>query len=147
MKENGKGKKPRKHMLVPVDFSKATEQLLTHARILADDINAAITVLHVAEPFYVDWRMDTAALQRQQRLEATRSLRELMKKHFKDPNKAHAVLRFGYAVDEITTFARESGADIIVIATHGRTGIKRALLGSVAERVVRHAPCQVLVVR
>lgn len=50
-------------------------------------------------------------------------------------------------VEAITRFARESGADRIVVATLGRTGLRRALIGSVAERVVRHAPCPVLVVR
>ncbi len=76
-----------------------------------------------------------------------RSLRELMKREFKDANEARAVLRSGYPVEEITEYARRSALDMIVIATHGRTGMKRALLGSVAERVVRHAPCPVLVVR
>jgi hypothetical protein len=52
----------------------------------------------------------------------------------------------GDAANEIARYAREHGVDLIVIGTHGRTGMSRALLGSVAERVIRTAPCPVLVV-
>jgi universal stress protein A len=55
--------------------------------------------------------------------------------------------RIGRAFDEITAAAREQKADLIVISTHGYSGVKHVVLGSVAERVVRHAPCPVLVVR
>ena len=55
--------------------------------------------------------------------------------------------RIGRAYDEIASTAREEKADLIAIATHGYTGLKHVLLGSTAERVVRHAPCAVLVVR
>jgi nucleotide-binding universal stress UspA family protein len=142
-----KSKNSKKRLLVPVDFSTAAAPLIAFARQLARDLDAAITVLHVIEPFHVDWRMDTTAFQRQQRLEATKSLRQLMKREFKDVNEARAALRSGYPVEEITEFARRSRTDMIVIATHGRTGMKRVLLGSVAERVVRHAHCPVVVVR
>jgi nucleotide-binding universal stress UspA family protein len=57
------------------------------------------------------------------------------------------VVRFGNPFDEITRGAKEFGASLIVLATHGHTGLKRAYFGSVAERVVRHAQCPVLVVR
>jgi len=56
-------------------------------------------------------------------------------------------LASGVPFDQITRTAEELGADLIIIATHGRTGLKRALLGSTAENVVRHATCPVLVVR
>lgn len=55
-------------------------------------------------------------------------------------------IRDGYAVDEICREARESDADLVVIATHGRTGFNRMFLGSVAEHVVRYAECPVLIV-
>jgi nucleotide-binding universal stress UspA family protein len=55
--------------------------------------------------------------------------------------------RFGEAWAEIVAVAKEQGADLIVISTHGRTGFEHALLGSTTEKVVRHAPCPVLVVR
>jgi len=61
------------------------------------------------------------------------------------PATAHA--RFGRAFDQICKLASEIQADLIVLSTHGYTGLKHVLLGSAAERVVRHAPCPVLVVR
>ena len=60
---------------------------------------------------------------------------------------AEALVRAGQPYYEITTAAKELDVDLIVITTHGRTGLKHALLGSTAERVVRHAPCPVLTVR
>jgi nucleotide-binding universal stress UspA family protein len=60
---------------------------------------------------------------------------------------AHTVYRVGVAHTEIGRFAEEIKADLLVLGSHGRTGIKRWVMGSVAERVVRHAPCSVLTVR
>jgi nucleotide-binding universal stress UspA family protein len=61
--------------------------------------------------------------------------------------KVSVHLRDGIAWDQIASAARELGADLILLATHGRTGLAHALLGSTAERVVRHAPCPVLTLR
>ena len=61
--------------------------------------------------------------------------------------RIHSSTRFGHAVDGITLAAKDFDVDLIVIATHGHTGLKHLLLGSVAERVVRLAPCPVLTVR
>jgi nucleotide-binding universal stress UspA family protein len=57
------------------------------------------------------------------------------------------VVRLGHPYQEITDAARELKVDLIVISTHGYTGLKHVLLGSTAERIVRHAPCPVLTVR
>jgi universal stress protein A len=57
------------------------------------------------------------------------------------------LVHIGRPYEEIITVAKEHKADLIIIATHGRSGLKHAFLGSTAERVVRHAPCPVLVVR
>jgi nucleotide-binding universal stress UspA family protein len=59
----------------------------------------------------------------------------------------HATVLPGAPADEIIRFVREHGQDLLVVGTHGRRGVERLLLGSVAERVVREAPCSVLVVR
>jgi len=57
------------------------------------------------------------------------------------------VIRLGRSWKEITDMAKEGNFDLVIVATHGYTGLKHALLGSVAEKIVRHAPCPVLVVR
>lgn len=135
-----------RRILVPVDFSEPSVHALRYARELAVQHGASITVLHVVEPFHADMLMDTGDLQRERRRQAQDLLRALVAGEF-GAGKAKAELRAGHPVEVITRFARESKADLVVLATHGRTGVPRALIGSVAERVVRHASCPVLVVR
>jgi nucleotide-binding universal stress UspA family protein len=79
--------------------------------------------------------------------EASRQLDALVQEVKSRRPSIHAVLREGPTVDEILNAARETSADVIVIGTHGRTGLPHVLLGSVAERVVRRASCPVLTVR
>lgn len=133
-------------ILVPVDFSSATGDLLGFAKGLAQQTGAALTLLHVVEPLHADWMMDTTDLQRERRVQAARLLQELVVREF-GAGKVEAEILAGPPVDVIVKFARQTKSDLIVIGTHGHTGLKRALLGSVAERVVRHAACPVLVAR
>jgi universal stress protein A len=135
-----------KQILVPVDFSESTAGLLQFSQALAGQTGARLTLLHVVEPIHVDWKMDTSDLQRERQVQSSRMLRELVEREF-GGGKVAAEIRAGPPVETIASFARQTKTDMIIIATHGRTGLKRALLGSVAERVVRHAPCPVLVVR
>lgn len=134
-------------MVLATDFSKNSLKAFPLAQAVAIGFGSSLTVLHVVEPFHADWHMDTGDLQRERRQQAQEQLRTLVAREFAGPVKAKAELRAGHPVEAITRFARESGADLIVLATLGRTGLRRALIGSVAERVVRHAPCPVLVVR
>lgn len=69
------------------------------------------------------------------------------RRHVRKGMLGDLLVRDGSPFDEICNAARESDSDLIVIATHGRTGLKHVFLGSTAERVVRHAPCPVLIVR
>ena len=78
---------------------------------------------------------------------ARTALAEFVKKQVPAVLETETVTRFGHAVDGITLAAKDLDVDLIVIATHGHTGLKHLLLGSVAERVVRLAPCPVLTVR
>ena len=135
-----------KRILIPVDFSDQSLNALRTARMLAGDDASRLCVLHVAEPLHVDWHADTSAIQQ----EAHKVIREVLAKFVRAefgeaPPKA--VFRPGNPVDVILKQAVTMKADLIVLGTQGRTGMPRALIGSVAERVVRHAPCPVLVVR
>ena len=133
-------------ILVPVDFSRTSADVLAFAKGYAADAGAQIVLLHVVEPLHVDWKMDTTELQRERQVHSARLLGELVVREF-GAGKVAAEIRTGAPVEAITSVARQTKVDLIVIGTHGRTGLKRVLLGSVAERVVRHAPCPVLVVR
>ncbi|HXX63581.1 MAG TPA: universal stress protein [Bacteroidota bacterium] len=78
---------------------------------------------------------------------ASGALREFIERHVEPALPLTPVVRLGHAVREIRRFSQEEGVDLIVIATHGRTGVKHALMGSVAERVVRLSPVPVLSVK
>lgn len=135
-----------KRILVPVDFSDQSLNALRTARMLAGDDASRLCVLHVAEPLHVDWHADTSAIQR----EAHKVVREVLAKFVRaefGEAAPKALFRPGNPVDVILKQAATMKADLIVLGTQGRTGLPRALIGSVAERVVRHAPCPVLVVR
>jgi nucleotide-binding universal stress UspA family protein len=133
-------------ILVAIDFSESSMHALSHAASLAAAHGAELTVLHVGEPLHPDWFFDTSRIQAELIEKADSALKDACGK-FCEGLKAHTEMRFGHPVETIVETADKMGADVIVIGTHGHTGVKRALLGSVAERVARHAKHPVLVVR
>lgn len=137
-------------ILVPVDFSRASERALDYAASLAGPFGAKLILLNVVEPFptpdfaYTPMALDNDVIvaQAKEHLEKVRIRSGL------DPKLVGKILiRHGSPYAEITDAARTSKADLIVISTHGYTGLAHVFMGSTAERVVRHAPCPVLVVR
>lgn len=134
-------------ILVPVDFSKPSLDVLPHALALARKYEARLTLLHVIAPLHPDLLIDTTQSQRDARVAAHERLGKLADATKKAWPRTGRELRTGAPVTTITALAQRTNADLIVMGTHGRTGLKRRFIGSVAERVVRHAPCSVLVVR
>jgi nucleotide-binding universal stress UspA family protein len=139
-------------IVVPVDFSEHAGLLLSHAKEIAAVHGATLDLLHVVDEIpYPDF-YDTAgyALGRDSS-NMERRAREEMTQLFRSAPGPDVDVRYhgitGRASQEIIDFAKIIDADLIVIATHGLSGIKHLLLGSVAERVVRMAPCPVLTVR
>jgi len=137
-------------ILVPIDFSAQSERALQYALALARKTRAKLTLLHVVEPIgtpdflYYPLMVENEKLAKaaRERLEKTCARAKIQ------PALLDRVLvRSGVAFNEIADAARTLHADLIAIATHGYTGLKHVLLGSTTERVVRHAPCPVLVVR
>jgi nucleotide-binding universal stress UspA family protein len=140
-------------ILVPVDFSACSKEALRHARAIAEAVGGEVVLLHVAygrSLFHggVGSTSLSAADEAELREQAEADLAELAREF--DPEgrlvRAREVAE-GDARDAILEAARARGADLIVMGTHGRSGVARRLLGSVAESVVRHAGCPVLVVR
>jgi len=127
-------------ILVATDFSAASEHGLRKARDVALDTGAAVTVCHVSDP------SPLAPDGGEEDLHA--ALRKVIAHHFSDiaETKTAVVISPGPA-DGLCHYASESDTDLIVLSTHGRSGLAHLLIGSVAERVVRHAPCPVLTVR
>jgi nucleotide-binding universal stress UspA family protein len=139
-----------KTILHATDFSPCSDLALQLAGALARDYRARLVILHVgrppvqphggvmtaAPPLAEEWGRDE--LERQLRRRTVPDL---------DPAPDHRLEFADGAGDEILRVAAEAGCDLIVLGTHGRSGVGKLLLGSVAEQVVRRAPCPVLTVR
>ncbi|MBI3415815.1 MAG: universal stress protein [Verrucomicrobia bacterium] len=138
-----------KKILVPVDFSACSEKALAYAIPFARQFGAELTLLYVLEPYLPVPEMAAMDVETMQ-LQAREGCQEaLAKVHQSVPAEvaSKSELRLGNPPFEITQAAKDIGADLIIISTHGRTGLRHVFLGSTTERVVRHASCPVLVVR
>lgn len=151
--------KPFQKILVPVDFSEHSERALRTAVMLARSHGASLTIVHVYEPlaFAVPQGYELIGEAQLQRLfeEFQRGLVQQKELALAEAGAAPGAeklpvetqLLHGFAATEICYLAEHASFDLIVMGTHGRRGLRHALLGSVAERVVRMAPCAVLTVR
>lgn len=133
-------------VVVPIDFSEASENALRVAAELTGDVQK-LRLIHVLPPLEtispaVVWG-DLSDEVRE------KSVRKYAKAFLDKQGLGDAplVVRTGSPGHEITDFAREQNADLIIISSHGYHGLKRMLLGSVAESILRHASCAVLVLR
>lgn len=134
-------------ILVPVDFSEAGKPALEHARSLAQVCGASVQLLHVREMVYTEATIPVTAFESaEMRKHIEREMGTIQTKVFKGVKTAYEVCD-GLPFQEIVLVASRLGCDLVVMATHGYTGLKHILLGSTAERVVRYAPCPVLVIR
>lgn len=141
-----------KNILLPTDFSKISLSAAEYALVLAEQYNAKIHLLHVIDktpPILAIRSLDLSKEKIIDSIEkdAKQRLEECLRRisGAKDID-VHPVLRKGVDYEEIIKYARKKKIDVIVIATHGRTGILHTLLGSVAEKVVRHSKTPVLVI-
>ena len=139
-------------ILVAVDFSEDSCHALTYAAGLAAEFDASLTLVHVVEPHFGPGVANSTASTKGEPegaefAEAKLELNDLGARMLGPCRVVETVVRGGLAFFEITEAAQALGADLIVLGTHGSNGLQRALLGSTAEKVVRHAPCPVLVAR
>ncbi len=139
-----------RQILVPVDFTETSERALSYAVEVARKFEASITVLHAYQiPVYgfPDGAYITAAdVAAQLSTAAQGRLDSIIESQKLAGVPIVSVLRDGVAWEEINAVAQEIKADLIIIGTHGRRGLARALLGSVAENVIRTAKIPVLVI-
>jgi nucleotide-binding universal stress UspA family protein len=139
------------HVLVPLDFSTYAEQALDYAIALAQKLQARVTLLHVIQPPAIVnvegglWPTSTFL----QDLEAavTRDMEGYLARVTAAGLEGEMVVVHGVPFQEILDTAKARQVDLIIMGTHGRTGLTHVFLGSVAEKVVRLAPCPVLVAR
>ncbi|MBX2799352.1 MAG: universal stress protein [Myxococcales bacterium] len=139
-------------LLVAVDFSQLTQRTLEYAVRVAQGSATKVDLLHVmlgSLPAHAQAHAPAevlAKIRQGEEVSALRDLQQLMEAHVPEDCRGRILLRRGAPADAICTEA-DNGYEMVVVSTHGRTGLSQILIGSVAERVVRHAPIPVLVVR
>jgi nucleotide-binding universal stress UspA family protein len=140
-------------ILAPTDFSPHAATAVRYACGLAERLGAALHLLHVLTevvPMGPD-PMVAAVLPpefyQESEAESLRALETLVDPGWGRPAAIECAVRWGSPVEVIVEHSRTHHIDLLVIATHGRTGLSHVLLGSVAERIVREAPCPVLTLR
>jgi nucleotide-binding universal stress UspA family protein len=141
-------------ILVPTDFSEPSDAALDYARRLARRFGASLHLLHVIEPIAA-----SGMLSNEMYIGTTPGMYELLVKEAqakfsarafppgRAPGRTTTEVMTGHSAQTIVDYAEDQRIDLIVMGTHGRTGLAHLLMGSVAEHVVRTAPCPVMTVR
>jgi nucleotide-binding universal stress UspA family protein len=135
-------------ILVPTDYSKASFAAFKPAAVLASKFGAEIFLLHVIEeiPLYA-YRIGTSQKKLDEQVveRAAAEMRKVAK--LLRSRDAELIVRTGNVHKEILSVVKAKRIDLIVMGTHGRTGLAHTVVGSIAEKIVRFAPCQVLTVK
>ena len=141
-----------KKILVPTDFSDTSKKAFQYALKFAEQFACEITLLHVVQPASpmvgAPLAVEVYPETEDEFSEAEKNLAVLAaESHVNGANAVNSSVRIGHAPNEITKAAKDLDVDLIIMATHGYTSWRHLCIGSTAERVVRTAPCPVLVVR
>jgi universal stress protein A len=139
-------------IICPTDFSEASYVALATAVEMATQFGAELCLLHVVEfphgPYGTElgFTIDTPQQEREMLNTTAHELYRALKERVPETVKARPLVKIGVPTEEIVHAARQEAADLIVMSTHGLTGWRHLVLGSVAEKVVQTAPCAVLTV-
>lgn len=141
-----------KKILVPIDFSDYSKNALKYAVRFAKQFDAKIYLIYVVEPmiYPADFSMGQVAIPSTDidlHSRAEEELRKLSKDFINGSLQVEILIKTGKPFVEIIETASANDIDLIIIATHGHTGVEHLLFGSTAEKVVRKAPCPVLTLR
>jgi len=141
-----------KKILVPIDFSETSKKAFQYALRFAEQFDCEITLIYVVEPVSpmvgAPLAVEAFSVAEDEFSVAEKNLAVLAaESHANGANSVNSSVRIGHAPNEITKAAKDLDVDLIIIATHGYTSWRHLCIGSTAERVVRTAPCPVLVVR
>lgn len=142
------------NILVPTDFSPSSKLAIDAALILAKQNDAKVTLVHVLDPTPLAFgapglgTMTEPEIEPEVEARVHAELKRMRDEHLGEVKSVKTALVISKnAADGIVHYAKKEGADMIVMATHGRSGLAHFLIGSVAENVVRHAECPVLTLR
>lgn len=149
-RQNRRARVKPQRILVPVDFSDSSARALQHAAKLAAESGGTLVIVHVVPADY-GWlgvgRDESRDLDRSLQRQAAGRLRAFADEHVGHNMAADLEVRIGQPAEEIVAAARESKCNSIVLSTRGLSGLDRYLIGSVADRVARLAPCPVILLR
>jgi nucleotide-binding universal stress UspA family protein len=139
-------------ILVAVDFSAVSANALRHAAVLARQLGASLDIFHALKLSNIELPVNASVEHEEEVIQAalkkrTARLDKFVKQHATELPKVKQSVRLGEPVELVNEAARECHADLIVIGTHGRTGLKNLLMGSVAESVLRKADVPVVCIR
>jgi len=139
-------------ILVPTDFSETADAALAYAKTLADVSGAALHVLHVMDDPLPGFKLPDhicpiPAIRKLMEQESSKQMSKVLTADEKGKFRAELLTAWGNPYLKVIEYALEHKIDLIIMGTHGRGMVGHLLLGNVAERVVRHAPCPVLVIR
>lgn len=139
---------PTKKIVFPTDFSHCSDAALTYATVFARALDGTLLIVHAEEPAvaYGGGEMYYGLLE-PDHTELQRMLAEIKPADASVPFEHRLLSGVGDPATQIVQFAEKEAADLIVLGTHGRTGLKRVFMGSIAEAIIRRAPCPVLVMK
>ena len=142
-----------KRILAPTDFSPHSQRAVRYACAMAEKFGAELHLVHVlseiipAGPDPLLMPVMPPQFYEENEGRAKETLQQILNPSWGKPASLATAVRWGSPVESIVAYAIEHRVDLITIATHGRTGLSHVLLGSVAEHIVREAPCPVLTIR
>lgn len=140
-----------KSILFPVDFTEASSKVAGYAKTFTEKFGAKLYVLFVAEDLskFAGFYVPHAALEKMERelLEgAQKKMPSFIEKNLSGISDLETMVELGDIAEKICEVAKEKQVDLIIMGTHGRRGLEKALFGSVTEKVVKTAPCPVLTI-
>jgi len=141
-----------KKILVTTDFSEFSLYAVPYAVEMARRFSSELVLGHVIEPIigpadFAWGSYNVAEIEAKSREYAQENLEKMRKDHFPDDLKSSTWLGYGSPFKEVISFVKEEGCDLIVISTHGLTGLSHIIFGSTTEKIVRKSPVPVLTVR
>jgi nucleotide-binding universal stress UspA family protein len=134
-------------IIVPIDFLQHTEQLAEYAVYIGEKFNAGLVFLHVIEPphYYGDYEYPSLGLYAAEMAEhVDEKMKQFIEKYSNSSASCEGQVLRGNIADSIIKYAKDKDADLIIIGTHGRKGLEKMWLGSVAELVIKRSPCPTL---
>lgn len=138
-------------IMVPLDFSDHSHKALRYAVKLAEQFGSELELVNVVTPVvYAEGMVLPAAMENLDTVteeHSKRALEKISREEGVKELKVKTTVLLGNPYDEIVNHAKKQETDLLLITTHGRTGLQHFLLGSTAEKILRHAPCPVMVVR